>query len=33
MLRFVNTQKKVCLVAIDHADLSTNTEDLRDFVR
>ncbi|KAG0937917.1 hypothetical protein G6F29_008452 [Rhizopus arrhizus] len=33
MLRFVNTQKKVCLVAIDHAGLSTNTEDLRDFVR
>ncbi|KAI7900619.1 uncharacterized protein BX663DRAFT_517051 [Cokeromyces recurvatus] len=33
MLQFVNTQKKVCLVAIDHAGLSTNTEDLRDFVR
>ncbi|KAI8093978.1 hypothetical protein BDF21DRAFT_475693 [Thamnidium elegans] len=41
MLQLVNIQKKkkkkkkkkVCLVAIDHADLSTNTEDLRDFVR
>ncbi|KAI7902288.1 uncharacterized protein BX663DRAFT_435776 [Cokeromyces recurvatus] len=32
LISFISTNKKVCLVAIDHAGLTTNCEDLRDFL-
>ncbi|KAG1052904.1 hypothetical protein G6F43_004984 [Rhizopus delemar] len=33
MLSHINTNNKVCLVALDHAGLSTNCEDLEEFIR
>ncbi|EIE90110.1 hypothetical protein RO3G_14821 [Rhizopus delemar RA 99-880] len=32
MLRFINNNSKVCLVTLDHAGLSTNREDLEQFI-
>ncbi|KAI8388577.1 uncharacterized protein BYT42DRAFT_528538 [Radiomyces spectabilis] len=33
MLEFIASKSKICIVALDHAGLTTNTHDLREFLR